>query len=73
MPRAERFAPTDFAVWEDAREMARYRRHVDIAPVRLDDAEVDALVAFLHSLTDEGSIEGRLGKPDKVPSRLPID
>ena len=68
-----RFAAADFAVWEDRREMARYRRFLDIEPVALDDGEVGDLIAFLHSLTDEASIEGRLGKPDKVPSGLPVD
>lgn len=35
--------------------------------------EIDALVAFLQALTDEGAIEGRLGVPDAVPSGLPVD
>ncbi|WP_108814783.1 cytochrome-c peroxidase [Loktanella sp. Alg231-35] len=35
--------------------------------------EIDALVAFLASLTDPAAREGRLGVPDTVPSGLPVD
>ena len=73
MPRHSRFAAGDFAIWEDRLEMARYRRHIDIEPVSLDDSEVDDPVAFLHALSDERALAGRLGKPSRVPSGLPID
>ncbi|MEJ6402449.1 cytochrome-c peroxidase [Yoonia sp. 2307UL14-13] len=45
---------------------------VTFEPVFLDDAEIDALIAFLDSLTDPAAIEGRLGIPDAVPSGLPV-
>ncbi len=35
--------------------------------------EIDALVAFLASLTDPVARKGRLGVPDTVPSGLPVD
>ena len=73
LPPHEGFAETDFAVWEDEREMARLRARVDIRTVDLDDAEVAALVAFLDSLTGETAARGRLGRPDRVPSGLPVD
>ncbi len=73
MPDAAPFRKTDFVIWDDAYEMARYRRHVDIEPVSLTDKDVADLLAFLHSLTDEKALRGRLGKPDKVPSTLPVD
>lgn len=73
MPDHAPFRATDFAVWEDAREMARLRARVDIAPVTLSDAQVADLVAFLHSLTGRTAATGRLGKPDAVPSGLPVD
>ena len=41
--------------------------------VRLDDAEVAALIAFLGALTDEAAIAGRLGIPATVPSGLPVE
>lgn len=45
----------------------------ELEPKELSDKEVDALVAFLGSLTDEKSLPGKLGKPDSVPSGLPVD
>lgn len=45
---------------------------VTFESVFLDDAEIDALIAFLDSLTDPAAIEGRLGIPDAVPSGLPV-
>ncbi len=73
LPRNASFAATDFAVWEDRFEMARFRRAVDITPVELTDAEVDALVAFLTSLSDDKALAGRLGRPESVPSGLSVD
>ncbi len=39
----------------------------------LAPAELDAIMAFLDALTDETSLEGRLGIPGQVPSGLPVD
>ena len=41
--------------------------------VLLDQDDIADLLAFLEALTDEGSIAGRLGVPDAVPSGLPVD
>ena len=73
LPGEPRFERVDFAVWEDAREMARLKAAVDIEAIDLDDAQVADLVAFLHALTGRTAATGRLGKPDAVPSGLPID
>ena len=73
LPAHGAFAATDFAVWEDRREMARLRARVDIEPVALADEQVADLVAFLHALTGRTAATGRLGKPDAVPSGLAID
>ena len=67
----ERLAAVDFISFEDRRERARLRARVDIEPVALSDREVDALVAFLNALS--GDSEGRLGRPETVPSGLPVD
>lgn len=40
--------------------------------VTLDDAGIDAILAFLAALSDETSLTGRLGVPDRVPSGLPV-
>lgn len=67
------FAASDFNIWQDRREMARFRARVDIEPVALDDGEIADLLAFLRALTDPGAQEGRLGSPETVPSGLPAD
>ena len=64
---------TDFPVHDDRLELARLRGRVDIDPVALNDREVDEIVAFLHSLTGGESVKGRLGRPEAVPSGLPVD
>lgn len=71
LPPDERFAQVDFISFEDSRERARLRARVDVEPVTLSDQEVKALVAFLEALT--GEAKGRLGRPDTVPSGLPVD
>ena len=38
----------------------------------LGKAEIDALLAFLHALTDERALAGRLGIPAAVPSGLDV-
>ena len=64
---------TDFLVLDDRLEMARFRQHVDIHPFELSDSEVADIVEFLGALTGEASVDGRLGRPDSVPSGLPVD
>ena len=73
LPEAPWLAATDFAIHEDRREMARVAAAIDLAPQPLTDAEVSDIVAFLHALTGEESRHGRLGRPDAVPSGLPVD
>jgi cytochrome c peroxidase len=45
---------------------------VKVAPVTLTEAEIDALLAFLGSLTSPTAKTGVLGIPDAVPSGLPV-
>lgn len=45
----------------------------DMPNIRLNESEIDDLLAFLESLTDEASLPGRLGKPSEVPSNLALD
>lgn len=63
----------DFVITEDARERARYSSRLDIKPVDLHDQEIDAVVAFLKSLTGTRSRYGRLGRPEEVPSGGAVD
>ncbi len=73
LPAAPWLASIDFISFEDSREQLRLRNNVDIKEVELSAAEIDDLIAFLHSLTGTHSIKGRLGKPKRVPSGLEID
>lgn len=62
----------DWRIMDDPREVA------DIAGAAqgrraLDAAQLDEILAFLHALTGETAMTGRLGVPDRVPSGLPVD
>ena len=73
LPRAPWLQDIDFVAFADSRERARLRSKVDIIPIELNDSEVRDLVAFLNALTGTKSVDGRLGKPVRVPSGLKID
>ncbi|NNG02907.1 MAG: c-type cytochrome [Inquilinus sp.] len=73
LPAAPWLAPTDFVTRQDAREMARQAASVDIVPLALSDDEIADLVAFLHALTGKTARSRPLGRPDTVPSGLPVD
>jgi cytochrome c peroxidase len=66
-------AKPDWATLSDPAELDAIRAAVTIAPMRLDEAELAALIAFLGALTDATALEGRLGIPDTVPSDLNVD
>ena len=51
LPQVPWLQKADFVVWQDRFEMQRVRNTIDIVPVALTDAEIDALVAFLNALT----------------------
>ncbi|MEL7165549.1 MAG: cytochrome c peroxidase [Pseudomonadota bacterium] len=73
LPEVPWLAATDFAVRADSREMARQRAAVTLQPHLMSDEGVDALLAFLESLTGKTAQTGRLGIPKSVPSGLPVD
>lgn len=73
LPDADWLEDTDFIVHDDRIEMTRFRAALDIEPVELDAGEIDDLVDFLKALTGEESVHGRLGRPESVPSGLPVD
>ena len=73
LPDAPWFAGVDFAIQQDAREMARQAAVLDIHPVALTEAEIADLVAFLTALTGKSVDQRPLGRPDVVPSGLPVD
>ena len=63
----------DFVVLEDRFERERLKSHLDITPISITENEIAQIISFLEGLTGENSIHGELGKPDRVPSGLPID
>lgn len=63
----------DFVIRSDRFEMARQAATLDTRPVALSEAEVDDIVAFLESLTGKTALDRPLGRPDTVPSGLPVD
>jgi len=73
LPEAPWLAAIDFVVWQDAAEMARQARALDIEPVPLSPAEISDLVAFLEALTGATAQATPLGRPETVPSGLPVD
>ncbi|SMX38207.1 Cytochrome c551 peroxidase precursor [Octadecabacter ascidiaceicola] len=73
LPNAPRFRGVDFAIRQDTREMARQAAVLDIHPVALSDAEVADLEAFLNALTGATADDRPMGRPDSVPSGLPVD
>ena len=73
LPDAPELSATDFVIWSDKRELARQAAAVDQFTIKLDEAEIGAIVAFLDSLTGKTARTGRLGVPESVPSGLPVD
>jgi cytochrome c peroxidase len=63
----------DYLVHDDKREMARIESHIDIKPLTLEDDEVDDLLSFLTALEGKTAHKLPLGRPYKVPSKLPVD
>ena len=63
----------DWRVMDDPAERDAIAAAVRVDPRPLSDAELDALMAFLETLTDEASLKGKYGIPDSVPSGLPVE
>jgi cytochrome c peroxidase len=73
LPKASWLVQTDFIVRADVRESERHRRALDIVPVSLSDGEIGEIVAFLKSLTGVSALTRPMGRPERVPSGLPVD
>jgi cytochrome c peroxidase len=73
LPAAPWIAAIDFVIRSDSREMARQAAVLDIEPQELSDGQVADIVAFLNSLTGKTALVRPLGRPDTVPSGLPVD
>jgi cytochrome c peroxidase len=63
----------DFTLVGDMLETAQQVAYLDISPVDMVEADIDALEAFLNALTGETAEKRPMGRPDTVPSGLPVD
>ena len=72
-PKAKLLEDIDFVVLEDRLERERLKSYLDIESFDLNEDEVSELVTFMHALTGKESIWGKLGRPGRVPSGLPVD
>ena len=73
LPPAGALEAVDFAAASNRIEAARHRAAVDLDRIALAEADLDALEAFLHALTGATANDRPLGRPDTVPSGLPVD
>lgn len=62
----------DFRALDDTAEVEQISAANELAPQELSDSEVQALLAFLETLTDARAVKGRMGVPETVPSGLKI-
>lgn len=60
----------DFRLWADPAQIGAIADANVLVPQSITDADMAALIAFLHSLEDPAE---RLGVPVSVPSGLPVD
>ena len=73
LPDVPWLAAVDFAIRQDTREMARQAAAIDMRPIALSEDDIGDLVAFLNALTGETAHMRPLGRPETVPSGLPVD
>jgi cytochrome c peroxidase len=72
LPKFQQAGTTDFVIQQDQQELNRLYQSIDITNQNLSEKQIDYLVAFLSSLTDQSSLPGRLGIPETVPSGLTV-
>lgn len=74
LPRVAWLDKEDFAILANLQESDRQLAYLDSSAVEnVSDADVQALEAFLHSLTGKTAASRPLGRPEQVPSGLPVD
>lgn len=66
------FDVKDFTIMADPKEITAIKAAIKGPAVGLQPVHVEAIVAFLNTLTDPVAIDGRLGVPESVPSGLPV-
>ncbi|MDP5085671.1 MAG: c-type cytochrome [Yoonia sp.] len=73
LPVVPWLAAVDFAIRADRPEMARQAAVQDLPAMTISETDIADLVAFLNALTGETALTRPLGRPDHVPSGLPVD
>lgn len=73
LPDDAKAAETDFLIMQNQRDVDALLAANELAPKPYEEEDIQALLAFLGTLTDEYSLKGRLGVPATVPSGLPVD
>lgn len=73
LPDVPWLAAADFAIREDRAEMARQAAAISKKSVDLSDQDISDLEAFLHALTGATALTRPLGRPEQVPSGIPVD
>ena len=63
----------DFRLMSYSNELAQQVDYLDITPVKMVEGDIQALEAFLNSLTGASAAIRPMGHPDAVPSGLPVD
>jgi cytochrome c peroxidase len=73
LPDVPWIAAVDGAIAQDHAEMQRQASAQDLRALSLTDADIEYLVAFLNTLTGKTAEARPLGRPEIVPSGLPVD
>jgi len=73
LPNVPWFEHVDFAIQDDALEMARQKQVRDTSVISVTDQEVADLVAFLKALSGSSLKNPPFGIPESVPSGLSVD
>ena len=73
LPEILEFKKVDLIIQDDRLEMERYTQKLDIEPVKINQEEIEALAAFLRSLTGRSALNQSMIIPDEVPSGLEVD
>jgi cytochrome c peroxidase len=72
LPSRDDLDQQDFIVQNDQVRLDAIAAASEIKPINLNDSQVQAIVAFLHSLTDNSCVDMRNQIPTSVPSGLSI-
>jgi len=72
LPSRDDLDAVDFIVHNDWEARNAIAAANELSPIHLNKNQITALLAFLHALTDPGSIDLRNDVPKSVPSGLPL-